>query len=132
MHGVISAQTTESRMAEARSFYGWKLLVALSALVSVNMGIAYVGAGVVNAPMANELGLSRSTLGLGSTVFVLVVGLAAPLVARFISLIGPRRTLCFGSCLSALAALLLAVWVDEGWQYVLAYGGILGVGCAFG
>jgi sugar phosphate permease len=119
-------------MTQARNFYGWKLLVSLSAIVSVNLGVAYVGAGVVIAQMTKELGLSRGTLGLGSTAFVLAVGLAAPLVARLIDALGVRRTLCFGSLLTATGALLLATWVSEGWQYVLAYGVLLGMGCAFG
>ena len=119
-------------MTNAGNFYGWKLLLALSAIVSVNMGVAYVGAGVINASMARELGLSRGTLGLGSTVFVLAVGLAAPLVARVVNLAGARVTLCIGSLLTGLGALLLAFWVSQGWHYVLAYGVFLGVGCAFG
>ena len=96
------------------------------------MGVAYVGAGVINASMMKELGLSRGTLGLGSTVFVLVVGLAAPFVARVINRIGARLTLCLGSLLSALGAALLALWVSRGWEYVFAYGVLLGTGCAFG
>jgi MFS family permease len=119
-------------MTDARTFYGWKLLIALSAIVSVNMGFAYIGAGVINAPMAKDLGLSRGTLGLGSTIFVLAVGLAAPLVARVVNWLGTRLTLCIGSLLTASGALLLAFWVSEGWQYVLAYGGLIGTGCAFG
>lgn len=119
-------------MADAPSFYGWKLLAALSAAVSVNLGVAYVGASVINAPMARELGLNRGTLGLGSAVFVLVLGLAAPLVARVTNSVGARLTLCVGSLLVAAGAFLLAFCVSQGWQYVLTYGVILGMGCAFG
>jgi sugar phosphate permease len=119
-------------MTEARKFFGWKLLIALSTIVSVNLGVAYVGASVINAPMAKDLGLSRGTLGLGSTVFVLCVGLGAPLVARVINSMGARRSLFIGSLLVATGAFLLAVWVSEGWQYVLTYGVLLGLGTAFG
>ncbi|WP_129774589.1 MFS transporter [Peristeroidobacter soli] len=129
---AFSASSLELSMADAGKFFGWKLLAALSAIVSVNLGVAYVGASVINAPMARELGLSRGTLGLGSTVFVLSVGLGAPLVARVINSLGARLSLCIGSLFVAFGSILLASWVTQGWQYVVAYGLMLGLGCAFG
>jgi hypothetical protein len=42
-------------MLQNRPFYGWKLLTALAAIVSINVGMTYVAAGVVNAPMARDL-----------------------------------------------------------------------------
>jgi len=119
-------------MPEARNFYGWKLLAALSAIVSVNLGFTYVGASVTNAAMAKELNLSRSMLGAGGMAFVLAVGLAAPLAARAVNALGSRITLCLGSSLVGLAALLLGAWVGVGWQYVVCYGLLMGAGCAIG
>jgi len=119
-------------MTEARSFYGWRLLTALAAVVAVNLGVTFVGAAVINAPMAKDLQLSRGTLGLGTTVYILVNGLASPLAARIINALGVRLTLCVGSAFTALGALLLATWVNQGWQFVTAYGLLLGLGCAFG
>jgi MFS family permease len=119
-------------MTGARNFYGWKLLIALCIIVSINLGVAFVGAAVINAPMAKDLHLGRSTLGLGTTFFILATGFAAPLVARTINAVGARITLCIGSSLVALGALLLATWVNQGWQFVLAYGVIIGMGSGFG
>ncbi len=119
-------------MTGIRNFYGWKLLLALCIIVSINLGVTFVGAAVINAPMARDLHLGRSTLGLGTTFFILATGFAAPLVARTISAVGARLTLCIGSMLVALGALLLATWVSEGWQFVLAYGLIIGMGSGFG
>jgi MFS family permease len=115
-----------------RPFYGWKLLTVLAAIVSVNQGMTYVGAAVINAPMAKSLGLSRGMLGLGSTVFLLCLGLTAPLVARVVNSFGPRATLCIGSLLVALGSILLATCASQGWHFVLCYGFLLGTGDAFG
>jgi OFA family oxalate/formate antiporter-like MFS transporter len=115
-----------------RPFYGWKLLAALAAIVSINVGMTYLAAGVVNAPMARDLEMSRGTLGLGSTVFLLCLGLSAPLVARSVNSLGSRATLCVGSLLIALGSILLASCVSRGWQFVLGYGVLLGAGCGFG
>jgi MFS family permease len=119
-------------MLQTRPFYGWKLLAALAAIVSINVGMTYVAAAVVNAPMARDLEMSRGTLGLGSTVFLLCLGLSAPLVARSVNSLGSRTTLCVGSLLIALGSILLASCVSRGWQFVLGYGLLLGVGCGFG
>jgi MFS family permease len=119
-------------MAQNTQFYGWKLLAALAAIVAVNQGGTYLGAAVINAPMAKDLGLSRGTLGLGSTVFVLCIALTAPLVARMVNSFGARTTLCTGSLLVALGSILLATCASRGWQFVICYGFLLGTGCSFG
>jgi MFS family permease len=119
-------------MAENRPFYGWKLLAALAVLTAINQGGTYLGAAVINAPMAKDLGLNRSTLGLGSTVFVLCIALSAPLVARMVNSLGARTTMCTGSLLVALGSILLATVATRGWHFVVCYGILLGAGCNFG
>jgi hypothetical protein len=49
--------TLERPMPETRPFYGWTLLAALSAIVSINMGMNYAAAGVIIAPIVD---VSRS------------------------------------------------------------------------
>jgi MFS family permease len=115
-----------------RQFYGWTLLAALTIIVSINWGITYVGASVIIAPMAHDLGIDRGVLGLGSTVFVLCFGFSGPLVARVVTALGTRVTLCIGSLLVALGSLLLATFASRGWQFVTCYGFFLGIGCGFG
>ena len=119
-------------MAQNTQFYGWKLLSALAAIVAINQGGTYLGAAVINAPMAKDLGLSRATLGLGSTVFVLCIALTAPLVARAVNSFGSRATLCSGSLLVALGSTLLGTCASRGWHFVVCYGFLLGTGCALG
>jgi MFS family permease len=119
-------------MVQHRPFYGWKLLAALAAIASVNQGVTYLGAAVINAPMAKDLGISRGTLGLGSTVFVLCIALTAPLAARMVNSFGARTTLCTGSSLVALGSILLATCASRGWHFVVGYGFLLGAGCSFG
>jgi len=119
-------------MVQNRPFYGWKLLTALAGIAAINQGGTYLGAAVINAPMAKDLGLSRGTLGLGSTVFVLCIALTAPLVARMVNSFGARTTLSTGSSLVALGSILLATWASRGWHFVLGYGFLLGAGCSFG
>lgn len=122
----------ETSMVQNRPFYGWKLLAALAAIVSINMGMNYAAAGVIIAPMAKDLAVSRGTLGLGSTVFLLCFGLMAPLVARAVNSLGARVSLCIGSLFVALGSILLATCASRGWHFVVCYGFFLGTGCSFG
>lgn len=115
-----------------QNFYGWKLLAALAAIAAFNQGGTYLGAAVINAPMAKDLGMSRGTLGLGSTIFVLCIALTAPLAARLVNSFGARPTLCTGSLLVALGSILLATVTRQGWLFVVCYGLLLGSGCSFG
>jgi cyanate permease len=119
-------------MLQDHPFYGWKLLIALAAIVSINMGMNYAAAGVIIWPMARDLELTRSTPGLGSTVFLLCFGLTAPLVARAVNSRGARVSLCIGSILVALGSFLLGSWASRGWHFVVCYGFLLGTGCAYG
>lgn len=119
-------------MTQNQPFYGWKLLVALGILTAINQGATYQGAAVINAPMASDLGMSRGTLGLGSTFYVLCIALTAPLVARMVNRFGARLTMCTGSLLVALGSILLATLASQGWQFVVCYGILLGAGCNFG
>ncbi len=119
-------------MAQNQPFYGWKLLAALATVVAINQGATYQGAAVINAPMASDLGMSRGTLGLGSTFYVLCIALTAPLVARMVKTFGTRITMCTGSLLVALGSILLAKFASRGWHFVVCYGILLGAGCNFG
>src|ERR1700734_4149179 len=116
MNRCTKSAGMETLMVQNRSFYGWKLLAALAAIVAVNQGGTYLGAAVINAPMAKDLGLSRGTLGLGSAVFVLFIALTAPLVARVVNSFGARTTLCAGSLLVALGSILLGTYASRGWH----------------
>jgi cyanate permease len=84
-------------MAQNSPFCAWNVFTALAAIAAVNLGGTYLGAAVINAPMAKDLGLIRGTLGLASTFFVLCIALSAPLVARMVNPFGARATLCTGS-----------------------------------
>jgi MFS family permease len=122
----------DAAMSDAKPFYGWKLVGALWGIILVNMAFPSYGAGVINAAMARDLNFDRATLGLGFTVFMIAAALASPLIARLVNSAGARLTLFCGSMFIALGALLLASWAHEGWQYVLAFGLLVGTGCATG
>jgi MFS family permease len=119
-------------MATERTFYGWKLVGALSAMDFLNLGFPAYGGAVINTYMLQQIPMSRSTLGLGFTLLNLFVGLPATLVAVSIMRRGIRATYVIGSALVLAGSLFLALFATQPWQYLLGFGVINGVGICFG
>jgi len=114
------------------SFYGWKLLAALWCIVFVNLAFPTYGTTVVNAYMATDLHMDRKTLGSVFSLYMIMTGLPAPLVAMVINNVGPRIILIAGSLLLLAGSVSMALLVRTGWQAVLVFGMIIGVGVLMG
>jgi sugar phosphate permease len=114
------------------SFYGWKLLAAFWVILFINLAFPAYGSSVINAYMVNELALDRRTLGLMVSVFMLMSGLPAPLVAVFVNRYGVRATLVSGSAILMLGAVAMATFVDTGGEAVAVFGFIVGFGVMTG
>lgn len=119
-------------MAQNKNYYGWIMVPILGIIYLLNTGFPFVGASVSNTYMAQDLNLGRSTLGLGFTVCGLIVGLCSPLIAFSINRKGIRFTLLAGCVMVMAGALLMALVVANGWQYVVVFGVLVGLGAAFG
>jgi MFS family permease len=118
-------------MPDKPNFYGWKLVAVLFALDFINMGFPYYGGSVINGYMVHEVGMSRSTLGLGFTLLNLFVGLAAILVAMSIVKFGLRATFVSGSAMICVGSLFLGLYASKPWHYLVAFGVINGCGISF-
>ena len=114
------------------SFYGWKLLIIFCLVFFVNVGLPSYEATIVNVYMAESLHLSRQMLGSIFSLFQLMVGLPGPLIAYSVHKIGVSRTMAMGSMLVLTGSLAMAFWVHTGWQAMVAFGLIVGLGAAAG
>jgi MFS family permease len=113
-------------------FYGWKLTGVFFALYFLNASFPYYGGSVINTYMVLDLDMERSTLGMGFTVFILSMGLSAPLVGKLIVGIGVRPTLVAGGLVLSLATGLMGLVATEAWHYLLFFGGFAGLGFGLG
>jgi MFS family permease len=86
---------------------GWSLVAALSAAQLVSWGSVYYSFSLFVVPMEQELGWSRTALDGALSAGLLMSGLAAYPVGRWIDRGGGRVVMSLGS---ALAAVLLAAW----------------------
>ncbi len=101
----------------------WSLVAALSATETVSWGILYYAFAVLLVPMQRELELSAAQLSGAFSLGLLVSGLAAVGVGRYLDAHGPRALMASGS---AAAAALVATWsqVDSLAAFYLIWVGI--------
>ncbi|MGV1989206.1 MFS transporter [Agrobacterium sp. 22-221-1] len=106
----------------------WRVLSALWLVVLLVVAVPSAGISVINAQMIVDLNLDRSVFGLGFGMFVMMMGFQGPVVAIFIRKFGYQRTVTFGCTVLLVGSVIMAAFVNTGWQYVVAFGVIVGTG----
>jgi MFS family permease len=110
------------------AFYGWRLLAIFWLILLIASAMTLYGGGVLNAYMATDLGVDRAARGTPMSVYQLLFGLGAPVVALCIDRWGIRACLMAGGILIFAGALVMALVVQNVTQATLAFGGIIGAG----
>lgn len=92
-------------------YYGWAITGTLAATEVTSWGVLYYAFAAFLVPMQQELGWSRTALTGAYSLGLLVSGLAAPLVGRWLDGHGPRALMTLGS---TAGTILLLVWASVG------------------
>lgn len=90
-------------------YYGWAIAGTLAVTETASWGVLYYAFAVFLVPMQEELGWSQPALTGAYSLGLLVSGLAAPLVGRWLDRHGPRGLMTIGSIVGAA---LLLVWAS--------------------
>lgn len=86
-------------------YYGWVLVLTLGVTETISWGVLYYAFTVYLAPMEADLGWSRGDLTGAFSVALLLTGLAAIPVGRWLDRHGPRLLMSVGSILATLLVL---------------------------
>ena len=105
-------------------YYGWVILLTLSFTEVTSWGILYYAFSVFLTPMQDELGWSIAQMTGAYSAAILVSGLAAIPVGRWLDRHGPRLLMTAGS----IAATLLVVAWSQVESLVLFYVVWIGIG----
>jgi MFS family permease len=119
-------------MTRQSGFYGWKLLAIFWIILSANFAFPLYGASVVNSYMAIALEWNRTQLGVASSIYQLMIGVPAPLVAWCIAKRGVRFTAALGCAVVVAGALLMSLFVHTRLHVDLVYGILIGLGAMTG
>ncbi|QNS05983.1 MFS transporter [Streptomyces xanthii] len=103
------------------------VVAAGAALAIVVAGSFSTLAGLLVGPLHTELGWSRSAIGLGTLVNMVVYGATAPFAAALMDRIGMRRV-AVGALALVGAGALLTTAARAPWQFVVAWGVLVGLG----
>ena len=93
-------------------YYGWLLVLTLGVTETISWGVLFYAFSVFLAPMEGELGWSRGAMTGAFSVALLLAGLAAVPVGRWLDRHGPRLLMTAGSCLASLLVLAWAAVTD--------------------
>jgi MFS family permease len=119
-----------SQLKSADGFYGWTNLVVMfffnMALMPMMLGF------MLFLPYwIEEFNWSRGLASGAQTLFTILMGLAAPLVAVLIMKQGAKRAIVVGNLL-CVAGLILLSYQNHIWQLYLGVGVLLGLGVCIG
>ncbi len=84
--------------------------------MAIGSGVSFWSFGLYVGPLEDEFGWSRAGVSLGFSISLLISGLIAPLIGRWIDRYGPRRVILIGATLTAASYVLLA-FTDSLWQW---------------
>lgn len=112
-----------SRIASRGVYYGWTLVATLAVAETVSWGVLYYAFTVFLEPMRQTLGWSSASVAGAFSLGLLLSGLVAPPMGRWLDRHGPRLLMTVGSV--AAAALMLA-WsrVQDLTAFYLIWAGI--------
>jgi MFS family permease len=109
--------------SQKRFYYGWKIVLALSLTELTSWGILYYAFAVVAVPMQSELGWSRVAVNGAFSLALLIAGLAALPIGRWVDAHGTRALMTAGSC-AAVGLVLAWSQVTRLWMFYLIWSGM--------
>ena len=109
-----------------RPDYSWLILAAGFSILFFSGGSRFAF-GLMLKPMSEDLEVSRSTLSLAVTMFMVVCALAMPFVGRLVDRWSLKGAIAIGALISAVGLALMGQ-VQSSWQVFAVYGVVYALG----
>ena len=122
--------TTAQSGPAPRKFFGWTNVGLFFFVQFAASGFVYFAYSVVFPVMVETMGWNRGTASLAQSIALMMLGLAYPLTGYLLSRYGVRQTLTIGLLVMLSGLMLLIFAVTEIWQWILIWGGIMGLSFA--
>jgi len=108
-------------------FFGWWTVIAGGVIDLWGAGYQVYGISALFKPISQELGFSRATTSIASSIGRLEGGLEGPITGWISDRYGPKW-LVIGSVFLMAVSLVLMYYVNSLWAFLLVWGVILGTG----
>ncbi len=122
--------TTAQSGHSPRKFYGWNNVSLFFFIQFAASGFVYFAYSVVFPVMVETMAWNRGTASLAQSIALMMLGLAYPLTGYLLSRYGVRQTVTIGLLVMLSGLLLLIFAVSEVWQWILIWGGVMGLSFA--
>ncbi len=122
--------TTARTGKSPRKFYGWTNVGLIFFIQFAASGFVYFAYSVAFPVMVETMGWNRGTASLAQSIALMMLGLAYPLTGYLLSRYGVRQTVSIGLLVMLSGLLLLVSAVSEIWQWILIWGGVMGLSFA--
>lgn len=102
-------------------------------LVALGFGVMFASSAIKSiyqvyfSDLAVDFGKSRGDFAWSGALFVLVIGIASPVVGALSDRVGPLRTVLIGCLVAGLTLTGVALWPSDFWVFMVLYG----LGAAF-
>jgi MFS family permease len=111
---------SETNPSPSRPFYGWRIVLAGTAVLFVSSGIGFYSHGVILDPLRNLHGWSKATISAAITLYFITAGINGFLIGRRIDRYGPKWVLVLGSLAIGSGYVLLSL-ITVTWQLYAVY-----------
>lgn len=118
-----------------KKFYGWKVVVVTAALYALlgNFGLAAAQITIPVMALDPAVGMDRTMIGIGFTVFILMQGLPGPLIGKFVEKYGAKNAFIASSALIILTGVLMGFFAGASTAaYIVLFGVLLSFSSTLG
>ncbi|MCJ7605631.1 MAG: MFS transporter, partial [Dehalococcoidales bacterium] len=116
---------------KSRLFFGWWSVTFIGIASGLGHGFNTYGISVFFKHIAGELKLDRATTSWAPGIGRLEGGITSPLVGWLSDKFGPRWMVIIGLIVAGTGMVLMN-YITEVWQYLVAWGGLIGLGLNIG
>jgi MFS family permease len=120
LSGTNRSRRAHATAAPPRPFYGWRIVLAGTAVLFVSSGIGFYSHGVILDPLRNLHGWSKTTISAAITLYFIMAGINGFLIGRRIDRYGPKWILVIGSLAIGAGYVLLSL-ITATWQLYAVY-----------
>lgn len=118
-----------------KKFYGWKVVVVTAVLYALlgNFGLAAAQITIPVMALDPAVGMDRTMIGIGFTVFILMQGLPGPLIGKFVEKYGAKNAFIASSALIILTGVLMGFFAGASTAaYIVLFGVLLSFSSTLG
>lgn len=116
----VSKKGTAIKSAPTKTFYGWWIVFAGTAVLFVSSGIGFYCHGVILDPLRAQYGWSKGTISLAVTMYFFVAGMMGMVIGPKVDKYGPKPLLMLGAVTFGLGLVLLG-HIRDLWHLYAVY-----------